>query len=103
VTSVTAKNNLCDIFKFEGSFIVITTKARHAKKGGLNPMKKSFKKMSIDRPIGLDNISFDDLDEGDLGSWRTSVTGVKAGSLRSVAKKISAIHSRHSHKHPREH
>jgi hypothetical protein len=52
----------------------------------------------------LNSTEIDDLNEGDLGSWETSVSGHRERHVKSLRKKahnLSSIHLKHFHKHSR--
>jgi hypothetical protein len=67
-------------------------------------MKRRSKKILISNPSGLNSTEIDDLNEGDLGSWETSVSGLRERHVKSLRKKahnLSSIHLKHFHKHSR--
>jgi hypothetical protein len=67
-------------------------------------MKRRMKKILISHPTGLEDIRFDDLDDGDNGTWSTGIIDPRVRhikSLRRGAHNSASIHLRHFNKNPR--
>jgi hypothetical protein len=68
-------------------------------------MKRRMKKTLISHPTGLEDIKFDDLDDGDNGTWDMGSNDPRVrhikGLRRGTHNDSASIHLKHFNKNPR--